>query len=152
VGLLIAATIIAGALGIYGASRIKIGDDAPAASIASTAPVAAPTVEATLPAPVEHGTEAATAPVTDTSFAPVANAQPTVTPPIDTSAQPTVTPPLDASATPTRHRAVKHKKAKRLKTSTKHSIVQPAAVAPAPKPVAKPSRRAVQRADDESPL
>jgi hypothetical protein len=150
--LLIVATIVAGALGIYGASRIKIGDDAPAASIANVAPVATPpaveptpAVEAPLPAPVEHGAETASAPVADTSFTPVANAQPTVAPPVDAIA------PTAPTATPTRHR-VKHKKVKRLKASTKHSIVQPAAVAPAPKPVAKPSRRAVQSADEESPL
>jgi len=166
VWLLIVATIAAGALGVYGASRLQIGDDAPAASIANPAPAAMqPTLEAAPPAPVAQAPGTAIAPATDTSMQPTVapvvdtNAQPTVAPPVDTNA-PTAAPAVDTNApaaqpaTPTRHRVVKRKKVivKRIKPRTKQSTVQPAAVAPAPKRVATPSRSAAQSTDSESPL
>lgn len=161
IGLLIAAAIVAGGLGIYGASRLQIGDDAPAASMPHPAlAITPPTLEATPPAPVEQ-VATPSAPVATTAQPTVptidTTAQPTVTAPVDTSAQPTVTPPVDtvaptATPTPKHHRVVKRKKAKakRVKASAKQAVAQPAEVA-APKP-AKRARRAAQSEDSESPL
>jgi len=121
VTLLIMATIAAGVLGVYGASRVQIGDDAPAASIPSmdpapieSMPEVAPPAPPAPPATIDQPNVVAPP---DTNVA-------TAAPVVETSMQPA---PAIAPAAPTpTHHAIKRKKAsvKRAKPSVKHTAVR----------------------------
>ncbi len=141
----IAATLVAGAIGVAAAAYYPFGSDAPAAAVmpAPAAPIVAP-IAAPAPPP---------APASEP--APVEPPAPATTEP--PAPEPTVAP---APPAPAKHHASHTKPKPKRATVAKHAKPQPAAApapapeeeAPPPPPPPAPAKRAAQSADKENPL